>query len=205
MGRATRMRAVMDDAGLLLGEPGPADQRLPGGLRVAHDVTGLPKAAKDPARHRPKRRVSRVAFGFDHTSEGVDVVARHNRAVAGQLVHELSVAVIHDVEDVEAIRKRPGPPRVVPHATGHAIESDDAGIPRETRQPPRQRGPDERRVNFAGMLAVQPIQQHICHQVHARPSFLQEIREQRDAQPAHRAQSSSKKSRCARAFDAARG
>ncbi len=47
------------------------------------------------------------------------------------------------------------------------------------------------------MLALQPIEQHVGDQIHARPALFEVVRDDRDAQPAHN--NSSKKSRCARA------
>ena len=68
------------------------------------------------------------------------------------------------------------------------------------RDPPRHFRPDERRLDRAGMFATEMIDQHVGHEIHARPALFGIVGENRDAQRArsrvhHRA---SKNSRCRR-------
>src|SRR5262245_8989956 len=96
------MESVVNDAGLAFGEPGAFDEQRSSGLGIARDVAGLTQAVQNSPRHRAKRDTARFALRLEDAAECIDVVTGDQRPRRRQLVHELSVAVIDDVKEIEA-------------------------------------------------------------------------------------------------------
>jgi len=83
------------------------------GLAVARDVRREPQSRQDAAGHQPERQRPALLAGLQYRAEGVEVVAGGQRPAGGQAVQQVRVAVIHQVEDVEAIPYRCQDARVV--------------------------------------------------------------------------------------------
>ena len=81
----------------------PADEGVPGRGGVTRDVTRFPQSRQNVIRHRAEERRPRLELRFQHRAERIEVVARDERPGPRQRVHELAVAVIDDVEQVEPV------------------------------------------------------------------------------------------------------
>jgi hypothetical protein len=91
---------------------------------------------------------------------------------------ELRVAVIDDVEEIEAIGEARDDPRIVPQTVRDAI-----GAPHPRRLPGAwqspgaavHRRPDERRRDRGRMLALETIEEHVGDKIHARPPLFEVV------------------------------
>ena len=97
------------------------DERVARGDAVAAYARRLAHAGKRSPRHHAKRQRATLGAGCEQATERVEVVTGHDGARARKLVHEMGVAVVHDVEDVEAAAQAPQRARIIEEAVERAI------------------------------------------------------------------------------------
>ena len=79
-----------------------------------------------PRQYPPGQRLRQPAGNdsrFDKRHEGVDIVAGHDCPRGRQRVHDVRVAVVHDMEDVEARHAALQPARIVPESIDVAADA----------------------------------------------------------------------------------
>ena len=108
--------------------------------------------------------------------------------VARQHTHEIGVAVIDDVKDVEFLAPRLEPARIVPHPVGDAIGPFGQARRPDERQPGEPAGhggPKLGRLDAAQVRSPEIEEQHLRHEVHAVPSLLAQVGDDGDARQLH--------------------
>ncbi len=99
-------------------------------------------------------------------------------------MNEVRVRVIDDVVDVEAALDVGEGPRIVPLTGDEPIDhrrlvpTDDG----HTRQATRHWRADQRRRDRLAMLVTEMLEQHLGHQIHAGPAFLEIVGNHRNTQ-----------------------
>ena len=149
----------------------------------------LLQPVQDVARHRAEHRRPRLELRVEHAAERVEIVARDDRPAGRQPVDELRVAVVDDVKQIEAAGKAGHEPRVVPEPVRDPIGAPHPRVrpaPGNRAGPPPHRRADEGRRDRRGMLALQPVEEHVGDEVHARPPLFEVVSDDRDAQGFHR-------------------
>ena len=121
-------------------------------------------------------------------AECIRVVARHDRAAAGQHPHEMRVAVIDDMKQIEIGGAPCQPPRIIPQPSGEPVAQMRAGASANKRQPAPSAHQWRAQPGRGDRLRCdrrQALDQHVRDQVHAVPSFLAEIADDADANRFH--------------------
>ena len=147
-------------------------QRVTRRTAAAHHPRRRAQAGQQAAAHRPSHGRARCG-ARQHAGEGIHVVARHDRAPGGQRARQVRVAVIDDVEQIEAVDLAAQPPRVVPVAVDHpvgGVQQRALSEPGHAREPPHHRRTETERVDGAVGLRFERTDQHVRHQVHAGPA-----------------------------------
>ena len=91
--------------------------------------------------------------------------------------------MVDDVEQIELVRPLSHPPWVIDETVEEAIRivSDIAPADyRYAREPPMHRRPKLCDLECGRMVRGQLTVEHVSHQVHARPVFLQQVADQSD-------------------------
>src|SRR5207237_6627747 len=79
--------------------------------------------ANESAATAPQTRLKRIRF-----------FARHDRAAARQHPHQMRIAVVDDVKEIEIAGARCQPPRIIPQSSGEAIAKVGAHGSADKRQ-----------------------------------------------------------------------
>ena len=163
------------------------DELVSAGLTDADDPRRGLEPLDQPMRQRTRDERA-TASTRQHARERIQIVARHDRAVGRQRVHQIRVAVIDDVKDVELVAARGEPAWIVPDTV-----DDPIGGLCEARRAPN--GSRVNRRTIAGRSSVgsttrrsgrlEVEEQHLGDEIHAVPSLLAQIGHDGDAWKAH--------------------
>ena len=158
------------------------DERVARGDAVAANARRLAHPGEGPPRHHAKRQRAPLGAGSEQATERVEVVAGHDGARARKLVHEMSVAVVDDVEDVEAAAQAPQRARVIEEAVERAVSVETCGVEtsrmRARARRRRGSGGGRRRAGCAStlergrMARLKLRAKHLADQVHAGPALF---------------------------------
>ena len=179
--RARRVYAVVDDLRPLLRYEVQRHEVPPGGLTPAcHDVG--PSQPLQHAPDEPSRQPGLAGAVVDQGAERVGVVARDHHASAGQRVDQVRVAVVDEMKHVGATGLGAQPARVVVKAVDDAIDRQRPAVdPCQPSHPSPEGRPQQDRFDRLGVLA-KVGDQHVRHQVHARPALLEQVSNHANAQ-----------------------
>jgi hypothetical protein len=179
--RARGMHAVFDDAHAVGRNQAVSQQFGPGGRAHADHVRRRLHAAKEtPHEHTRQVRFTRAVL--DERTERIDVMTRDDRLSIRKRGRQVAVAVVDDMVGVPAAVERPEPARVGPVPMGNPIDGQrDCAIParHEGADARDECGAQQRRRDVRRASRGELGHQHVGHQVHARPSLLQEVGDER--------------------------
>src|SRR5438552_15229260 len=104
-------------------------------------------------------------------------VMTSNRGTARwQFPHQMAVAVVDNVKNVEIISGTPEITGIIEHPIKQAVGVDSeparSGAPAESAD---EAWPDAHRLHCRQVIALQIFQQHLSDQIHARPLLLDEV------------------------------
>ncbi len=154
------------------------------GLGVMKHHGRLSQTPKDLARHRTKPARPLVSFRVDQRPERIDVVTINPCLPGGKGMNELGVRMIGDVKKVEFASHASGVVREENEPIEHPI-GVESGLPptdhRQAESQPTKAGADSRGGQRILALARQMLDQHLGAQIHAPPSLLGKIRENRES------------------------
>jgi hypothetical protein len=104
--------------------------------------------------------------------ESIRIVARYHSAVCWQTVHQVCVAVVYDMKQIESFLLPAKPPRIF-HKTiqGPLDPVNQPEVPKVSTVC----GAQTLGLKIAKVVPLKVLQQHVSHQVHARPVFLEEV------------------------------
>ena len=113
--------------------------------------------------------------------ERVGVVAEDHGPISGKHVHEMRVAVIRHVKNVEITGAPPKPAREVPEPIDHAIHGARLGVGVAAQPAHKRRAEWLDGHRAAGHARNVPLE-HVGHEIHARPVLLAQVRDEADPQ-----------------------
>ena len=176
----------MNDGGPYLVDADAVDEAVARRFRVAGDMPRRFETRQDALGHQPEWQRPALGFRLEHGAERIQIVARHQRARRRQRVHEVCVTVIDNVEHVELIANSARQFRIVAEPIDETVrnQSPSAGGAGCTN-PAAQRRANKVNGQLAGMIRLQPVDEHVGHQVHARPSLLEHVRDDRHTKFRH--------------------
>src|SRR5437868_288680 len=71
------------------------------GDTVTGHSSSFAETAQNATSHTPERTRAAICRGFENTPERIQIVAGHDDAIRWKAMHELSVAVIHNMEQIK--------------------------------------------------------------------------------------------------------
>ena len=172
------MNAEIDNAHPIGIHPAGRHQLSSGRPADARNARG----PRQPIEHAGRKQPRRTRF------DGIQVVAGHDGSPRRQHPHQMRIAVIDDVEQIEIIGARPKPARIVPKARREPVGQLRAGgSPHQGQSRPassHQRAQPSRR-HSTGRHHGKRLHQHIGDQVHAVPPFLVKVTDNADPNSRH--------------------
>jgi hypothetical protein len=145
-------------------------------LGATKDNGGLLQAAQDPPRHGTKPSRPWFYFRLEKTAKGIQVVTEDAGAIAGELVNQVSIAVIADMERVEIVSLFAEQMRVIPKSSQESVDIPSRSLaakPRQMLKASSHAGLNAFGVHLARRLRLP--EEHVGHQIHAGPVLLSKI------------------------------
>ena len=182
-GREIGMHAVRHDGQPIAVGQAVREDRIARGHAVARHPRRAPKAVENPPRHRAERRGAPLDRWVEHAAKRIDVVAGDDGPLRRKLAHQMGVAVVDDVKNVNVVARLAEPPRIVEQPVRKPIEREGglrASGKRHRSRPTAERRLKPDRLDVAP-LPAEALDEHLGDEVHARPLLFCEIAHHTDA------------------------
>ena len=108
--------------------------------------------------------------------KGIQIVTGNDSAFGWQLMQELSIAVIEDMEQIKVRLVASQKSWVIPEAVQEAIGIKTTAICGAVAcEPPPHGWANACRLEHVSIIRLQVTEQHVCNQIHARPTLFAEV------------------------------
>jgi hypothetical protein len=185
---ATPVDPIVDDRDALGGQKGVLNNCISHGPADANNVARLLETTERAAHHAAEPTRTRLRVWLDQASECIQIVTGHDGPPRWKRLNKLSVAMVHHVIEVIALRVAIEPSRIVHEPVNQTIRVPSSVEVSENRQGSKPAA--EQRSNLVNpeimsVPACQLLEEHIRDQIHARPFFLMKIAHQRESNHRH--------------------